>query len=131
MTLIFKEPETFTTPDGGEYVVLPVQVDDMPILFSITNKRNKLSKKKKGTIEGEEFIKECGTDLTKLIDRTILHIQTGEPLPPKYRQMSNILELVGKIMKITTIEVEDEKDDGTPLEQKPKSSVKSSPVKPT
>lgn len=149
MTLIFREPETFKTPDGGEYVILPVQVDDMPILFSITNKRNKLKEKaiaeakkknkiKKGfdeekvEVSGEDFIQECGSDIQNLITKTVLHTKTGEPLPLKYRQMTNMLDLMGKIMDITTIETPTSKDgDGNPLEQNLKSSGKSSEAKPT
>lgn len=132
MTLVFEEPETFKTPDGGEYVILPVQVDDMPIMFNITNKRERLSKKKKGNFTGEDFIKECGGDIQELITKTILNIKTGESLPLKYRQPSNVLDLMGRIMKITTIaSKEDKKEDGTPLEQNKKSSGKSSQAKPT
>lgn len=122
MTLIFKEPETFTTPDGGEYVILPVQVDDMPILFSIINKKEKLSKKKKQEDkDGVAFIKECGTDLKKLINKTIINTKTGESLPAKYQQPGNVIDLMGRIMKATMPDNEEEpnKDSGTPLEQKP------------
>lgn len=145
MALIFKEPETFKTPDGSEYVVLPVQVDDMPIMFNITNKREKLRetafkeakkkdkkvKKEDVEIRGEDFIMECGADIQKLITQTIINVKTGKPLPLKYRQMDNVLDLMGRIMKITTIDPVEKKDDDTPLEQKLTSSAKSSQVKPT
>ena len=122
MALVFKEPETFKTPDGAEYIILPVQADDMPVLFSITNKRNKLAKKKKTPINGEEFIKECGQDIQELINKTVLNIKTGESLPLKYRQPTNVLDLMGRIMKITTIESnEPVEEDGTTLEVNGKS----------
>jgi len=122
MTLVFKEPETFTTPDGGEYVILPVQVDDMPVLFNIIDKRVKASKKtkknKKDEDTGQEFIKACGADLQELIGRTVVNIKTGEPLPLKYRNPGNMIELMGKIMKITMPNSSKEAEgEDTPLEQ--------------
>ncbi len=122
MTLVFKEPETFKTPDGGEYVVLPVQVDDMPVLFNIIDKRTKASKKtkknKKDEDTGQEFIKACGADLQELIGRTVVNIKTGEPLPLKYRNPGNMIELMGKIMKITMPNSSKEAEgEDTPLEQ--------------
>ena len=61
MTLIFKEPETFTTPDGGEYVILPVQVDDMPLFFRVANKRTELYQKelKEAKKKAKKNKKEC------------------------------------------------------------------------
>ena len=122
MTLVFKEPETFQTPDGGEYVILPVQVDDMPVLFNIIDKRVKASKKtkknKKDEDTGQEFIKACGTDLQELIGKTVINIKTGEPLPLKYRNPGNMIELMGKIMKITMPNSSKESEgEDTPLEQ--------------
>lgn len=122
MALIFKEPETFKTPDGGEYVILPVQVDDMPILFSIINKKDKLSKKKKQEDkDGVAFIKECGVDLKNLINKTIINTKTGESLPPKYQQPGNVIDLMGRIMRATMPDStkESDEDGGIPLEQKP------------
>ena len=122
MTLVFKEPETFQTPDGGEYVILPVQVDDMPVLFNIIDKRARASKKtkknKKDEDTGQEFIKACGTDLQELIGKTVINIKTGEPLPLKYRNPGNMIELMGKIMKITMPNSSKESEgEDTPLEQ--------------
>lgn len=119
MTLVFREPETFKTPDGSEYVILPVQVDDMPILFSIINKKEKLSKKKKKEDkDGVAFIQECGGDLKNLINKTIINTQTGESLPPKYQQPGNVIDLMGRIMRATMPDSSKESTDGdTPLEQ--------------
>ena len=141
MTLLFKEPKTFKTPDEGEYVILPVQVDDMKILFRITNGRGKLEqeaeanlkkKLKKKTltkeekegirISGEDFLDACGKDIKTLIDVTVLNTKTGEPLPLKYRQPGNVMELIGEIMDITNVDKKSEsQEDGTPLEVKRKS----------
>ena len=141
MTLLFKEPKTFKTPDEGEYVILPVQVDDMKILFRITNGRGKLEQEaeanlkkklkkkiltkeeKEGIrISGEDFLDACGKDIKTLIDVTVLNTKTGEPLPLKYRQPGNVMELIGEIMDITNVDKKSEsQEDGTPLEVKRKS----------
>ena len=151
MTLVFKEPETFKTPDGEEYVILPVQVDDMPLFFKIANKRTELyqnelkeakKKAKKAKKELDEdkvdipieiFLKECGEDLTILIDKTVLNIKNGEPVPLKYRNPGNVLHWMFSIMAITTPDrtKPDSDGDDTPLKQAKKSSGKSSQAKPT
>ena len=119
MSLVFEEPETFQTPDGGEYVILPVQVDDMPILFNIIDKRTKTSKKKSKKDEdtGQEFIKACGSDLQELISKTVINLKTGESLPLKYRNPGNMIELMGRIMKITMPNKAQPEDGDIPLEQ--------------
>ncbi|HNR25820.1 MAG TPA: hypothetical protein PKI66_03780 [Methanobacteriaceae archaeon] len=138
MVLLFKEPKTFQTPDKGEYVILPVQVDDMKILFRITNGREKLEQeattalkkklkkktltkeeKKEINISGEDFLDACGKDIKKLIDVTVINTKTGEPLPLKYRQPGNVMELIGEIMDITNVDKKSSSEgDDTPLELK-------------
>lgn len=149
MTLVFKEPETFTTPDGGEYIILPVQTDDMPLFFKIVQKREELyqkalkeaekkAKKDKKEYNKDEvdipvkdFLEHCGKDLSLLIDKTVINIKNSEPIPLKYRNPGNVIHWMFSIMAITTPERTQDKGDDTPLKQAEKSSGKSSRAKPT
>ena len=81
----------------------------------------------------ELFLEECGEDLAILIDKTVLNIKTGEPVPLKYRNPGNVLHWMFSIMAITTPDRTQPNDEGddTPLKQVKKSSGKSSQPKPT
>lgn len=142
MALIFEEPETFKTPDGAEYIILPLSVDDMEPMFQLIEKRDKLvedekkkqlaasakTKKQKGKkkpdpeddqpvqIDGKLFLKTCGKEINEIIPLSVLNIKTGEPFPRKYWNPQNQGDLIIKIMKITMPKEKVDEEDGIPLE---------------
>jgi hypothetical protein len=119
----FKEPETFKTPDKEEYMAIPVTVDGIEPLHDLMDLLNRERKKHKGKMTKEEeglfFLKEGKKDLNKIIDTCVINTKTGEPLPTKWRQIGPILQIIGSVMDISSINTGLKVDDN-PLERKKK-----------
>lgn len=134
MELDFREPETFKTPDGTEYIVYPLQTRHIITIYRRYLRKNREVEEYNGNDE-EELTKledEVASLLEQLFKASIHNKKSGKPELPKREYLSSNIEskLVKKIIEITTgsrgdspLEMKEEK----PSPRK-KSSEKSKPT---
>jgi len=128
--LDFKEPETFKTPDGEEYIINPLNVEDIKLLFKFMEYEEELKKLQKdghkknaqNLIYGsdEEDREPMVTLAEQIINKSIKNIETGEPLPKKYQTIKKLIQLSGYVA-VATIDVNKEdirEGEDIPLEVK-------------
>lgn len=126
--LDFKEPETFKTPDGEEYVINPLDTGDMKILLQFLDLNDQQDKlKSEGKLK--ELNKLVYVDLVnkanELVDKSIVNKNNGELLPEKYRKPYIHLVKLCNIIVRETIGRKDGEGGDNPLELPQKSSNKS------
>lgn len=144
MDLMFREPETFEAPnlEGNmiKYVVMPMQVENIPTLLKYIElrqeknktkvKNDKSRKKPKTKKESEDelienspfFNKEIG-ELTKfLIDEGVKSVDTNEPLPTYNRSPSIVMQIIDKIIRLTM----DGGESSSPLQEEGSTPTKKS-----
>jgi len=126
--LDFKEPETFKTPDGEEYIINPLDTGDMKILLQFLDLNDQQDKlKSEGKLK--ELNKLVYVDLVnkanELVDKSIVNKNNGELLPEKYRKPYIHLVKLCNIIVRETIGRKDGEGGDNPLELPQKSSNKS------
>lgn len=127
--LEFKELETFETPEGKNYEVYPLRVEDMKLVYKfIEFNQERLGKfiKKDNEEFLEEDIKKIGNEVlyndlipicNEIIDKSVMEIGTGELLPHKYRTIQIVMELAAKAIIATTGNTKKSNGRDIPLEQ--------------
>jgi hypothetical protein len=137
--LDFREPETFKTPDGEEWIITPLEVEDTPLIFKFQKLYTHLLKIKEK--KDHESVNELifGNEKSKkeslisfsdiLIDKSIKN-EKNEKLPLKYRKRKHMIMLGGLIVKETMGVTQSDLNNGgdIPLELQKKSSSKSRPT---
>lgn len=148
LELDFREPETFKTPDGQEYVINPLDVKDVKIIFKFIELNERLQKIKnksknkkqdvKNTSEANSIIygKEGNEEPSlaelaeEIINKSIKNIESGDQLPKRYHTIKKLIQLSGHVA-VATIDMnkEDiERAGGNPLELQRMLSDKSEPT---
>lgn len=104
--LDFKEPETFKTPDGEEYIVNPLETGDMKLIAKLTSLDSKQRKlQEEGKIEelNQTVYDESVKLSNEIIDKSIVNKKTGELLPDTYRTPYTRLVKIVKIVVDETV----------------------------
>jgi len=113
LELDFKEPETFKTPDGQEWVINPLPTKDIKIIFRFIelNDEMKALKKNGETAKANKLI--FGTEedenvpsvveLTEqIIDLSVHNVEDEETLlPSKYRTVKKLIQLASNVAVVT------------------------------
>lgn len=125
--LDFKEPETFKTPDGEEWIINPLDTVDMKLIVKLTSLDSKQRKlQSEGKIEelNEVVYGESVDFSNEIIDKSIVNKKTGELLPGQYRKpYTRLVELVKLVVNETVgIGNINDEDGDNPLENQAKSS---------
>lgn len=125
--LDFKEPETFKTPDGEEYIVNPLETGDMKLIAKLTSLDSKQRKlQEEGKIEelNQTVYDESVKLSNEIIDKSIVNKKTGELLPDTYRTPYTRLVKIVKIVVDETVGLGGESggEGGNPLGSQKKSS---------
>ena len=119
------EPETFKLPDGTVYEIIPLATEDVDLLldFIDTQSKRKTPKgKKEDTKLNVEFtLKELTPIADKIVDKGTIQQNGTDPLPMKYRNIKNRIELCMEIIKITMGNPEEGEPDPKLQEPAPKS----------
>jgi hypothetical protein len=115
--LDWKIAETIQTPDGVKYEVRPLLTRDMKLLLQFTefNKKQEELKKENKLDELNKLVyDDMMTVANKLVDKSIVNQETGEPLPEIYR--SPFTQLIKLCMIVIKETVGDIKGNDNPLE---------------
>jgi hypothetical protein len=115
--LDWKPIETIQTPDKETYQVKPLLTRDMKLLLQFTefNKRQAELKEEGKLDELNKLVYEdMMTVANKLVDKSISHATTGEPLPEQYR--APFTQLIKLCMIIVKETIGDIKGGDNPLE---------------
>lgn len=133
MILEFKEPETFTTPDGNTYIINPLPTRAMKTIFKFIELNN----------QQQEYIKNGEKDkvnelvygplvelVEEIVDKSVKNVENGEPLSEKYRTLGKLIEICNQVV-ISTVDANpemakqmEEEAGGNPLEALEASSTK-------
>lgn len=111
LELDFKELQTFKIPEGDEYIINPLNVEDVKVLFQFmeyedelkTLHKKKDKKKAHKLIYGSEDQKQKPMiELANIIvSKSIRRVDDGEPLPEKYRTVKKLIQLCGHVAMAT------------------------------
>lgn len=126
--LDFREPESFKTPDGQEWIVKPLPTVDMKMVveFAVMEDKQKELQKQGKT---KEMLKVIYDDMlglaNKLVDKSIVNKETGDKLSQEWRTPYLKLVQIARIVISESVGNPDQSGDGIPLEL-PANSSKSS-----
>lgn len=124
--LDYKEYETFKTPDKEEWIIKPLQTEDMKMVLKFTD-LNDQQVKLKDEGKNRELTELIYIDLVKianeLIDKSVFNKKTGDVLNKEWRTpYINLIKLASLVIQ-TTVGTSDNSGEGdTPLELQVKSS---------
>lgn len=126
--LDFREPESFKTPDNEEYIINPLNTEDMKLLLQFID-LNDQQDKLKAEGKTKELNKLVYIDLVnkanELIDKSIINKNDGKLLPEQYRKPYIHLIKLCNIVVRETIGNNNTGESDIPLELQNKSSNKS------
>jgi hypothetical protein len=129
--LDFREPETFKTPDGSEWIVSPLFTKDMPLVAEfeeLSREQVRLGKEGKREEINKLVFNEMPALVNKMIDKSIVNKDNGELLPEEYRTpYTMLINIATVIIRVTNGPIPTN-EGGTPLEIRKSSSAKSKPT---